>query len=148
MQFLMERALPLERAHEILRVGSSYTGGWPEVLFELGGPAGAFALVCVAAIVYSEFLFLLARCIIQGRYVATFFLTPLLYTMSVLVVSGMVNSFIQITFLIKVSMALVAYFAENVWRPISVPSYGGVTKELSSTDQPKDAMLARSSQSQ
>src|SRR5262249_34592869 len=90
MQFLMESALPLGRAHEILSAGSAYTGGWPEVFFELGGPLGGFGLVCIASIVYSEFMYLLARCILQERYVATFFLTPLLYTLSVLVVSGMV----------------------------------------------------------
>ncbi len=116
MQFLMESALPLDRAHFILRAGSAYTGGWPEVFFELGGPIGGFVLVCMAAIAYSEFMFLLARCIIQERYVTTFFLIPLLYAMSVLMVSGMVNSFIQTTFLIKVALAITAYFAESAWR--------------------------------
>jgi Family of unknown function (DUF6418) len=116
MQFLMERALPLDRAHDILRYGSSYTGGWPEVFFELGGPAGGLVFVCIAAIVFSEFMYLLARCIVQERFVASFFLTPLLYTLSIMIVSGMINSFIQVTFLIKIAMALVAYLAENAWR--------------------------------
>lgn len=42
MQFLMEMGLPLERAQFILQQGSAYTGGWPEVLFELGGPVEGF----------------------------------------------------------------------------------------------------------
>ena len=45
MQFLMELGLPVERAHYIIAQGSAYTGGWPEVFFELGGPIGGFVLV-------------------------------------------------------------------------------------------------------
>jgi hypothetical protein len=116
MQFLMESALPLIRAHRILGEGSAYSGGWPEVLFELGGPIGGFVLVALSAIVFSEFMFLMTRCIVQERYATCFFLTPLLYAVSVNLVSGMVNSFIQVTFLIKVVAALVAYVAEEKWR--------------------------------
>ncbi|MEH2610388.1 DUF6418 domain-containing protein [Bradyrhizobium sp. AZCC 1693] len=118
MQFLMESALPLIRAHRILGDGSAYSGGWPEVLFELGGPIGGFVLVALSAIVFSEFMFLMTRCIVQERYATCFFLTPLLYAVSVNLVSGMVNSFIQMTFLIKVVAALVVYLAEDRWRSL------------------------------
>jgi hypothetical protein len=118
MQFLMESALPLARAHRILGEGSAYSGGWPEVLFELGGPIGGFVLVALSAIVFSEFMFLMTRCIVQERYVTCCFLTPLLYAVSVNLVSGMVNSFIQMTFLIKVVAALVAYVVEDRWRSL------------------------------
>jgi len=33
-----------------------------------------------------------------------------------MVVSGMVNSFVQITFLVKVAAALVVYVTEDKWR--------------------------------
>jgi hypothetical protein len=119
MQFLMEQALPLQRAHYILAQGSAYTGGWPEVFFELGGPIGGFALVALSAVVLSEFMFLMMRCIVQERFAASFFLTPILFALSITIFSGMVNSFIQVTFLLKLSAALGAYFIEEKWRSSS-----------------------------
>lgn len=116
MQFLMELVLPLPRAHYILAQGSAYTGGWPEVFFELGGPAGGFVLVALSAIVFSEFMFLMTRCIVQERFATCFFLTPILYALSIMMVSGMVNSFIQVTFLVKVSVAMAVYMIESNWR--------------------------------
>jgi hypothetical protein len=116
MQLLMELGLPIERAHFILVHGAAYTGGWPEVLFELGGPVGGFALVALSAIVFSEFMFFLTRCIVRQRFASCFFLTPILFALSVTIVSGMLNSFIQVTFLFKVAAALVVYVAEGRWR--------------------------------
>jgi hypothetical protein len=116
MQFLMELALPLVRAHDIIAQGSAYTGGWPEVFFELGGPVGGFVLVALSAIIFSEFMFLMTRCIVQERFATCFFLTPILFALSITIVSGMVNSFIQVTFLIKAVTALVVYVAEDSWR--------------------------------
>jgi hypothetical protein len=113
MQFLMERSLPLDRARDILRVGSSYTGGWPEICFEVGGPAGGFIFVAIAAGVFSEFMYLLTRCTLEQRFVTCFFLTPILYALSVTIASGMVNSYIQVTFLIKVVLAMIVYIAEG-----------------------------------
>jgi hypothetical protein len=116
MQFLMELGLPLERAHYILRLGSAYTGGWPEAFFELGGPIGGFALVALSAIVFSEFMFLTTRCIVQERFATCFFLVPILYAFSLAIVSGMLNSLIQITFFIKIVAAMLVYVAEDNWR--------------------------------
>jgi hypothetical protein len=116
MQFLMELALPSERAQFILHQGSAYTGGWPEVFFELGGPIGGFALVALSAIIFSEFMFLMVRCIVQERFATCLFLTPILFALSITIVSGMVNSFIQLTFLIKIAAALVVYVTEEGWR--------------------------------
>jgi hypothetical protein len=116
MQFLMELGLPLERAQLILRQGSAYTGGWPEVLFELGGPVEGFLLVAVSAILFSEFMFLLARCIVEERYATCFFLTPVLFTVSIFFVSGMVNSFIQFTFGVKIAVVVFVYVLEDRWR--------------------------------
>lgn len=116
MQFLMEIGLPLERAQFIIAQGSAYTGGWPEVLFELGGPAGGFCLVAISAILFSEFMFLLTRCLVEERYVTCFFLTPIFYALSIFLVSGMVNSFIQLTLMIKIAAAVFAYVLEDRWR--------------------------------
>jgi hypothetical protein len=131
MQFLMELALPLQRAHHIIAQGSAYTGGWPEVFFELGGPIGGFALVALSAIIFSEFMFLMTRCIIQERFVTCFFLTPIMFALSITIVSGMVNSFIQMTFLVKVAVALVAYITEDKWRSnlILLGHHAGSEKE-------------------
>jgi hypothetical protein len=116
MQFLMELGLPLERAHFILQQGAAYTGGWPEVLFELGGPVEGFCLVVVSAVLFSEFMFLLTRCLVEERYVTCFFLTPIFYAVSIFLVSGMVNSVIQFTFFIKIAAAVFAYVLEDRWR--------------------------------
>lgn len=116
MQYLMEQALPLDRAHALLTQGQTYTGGWPEVLFEIGGPAGGFFLVAASAILFSEFMFLLTRCIIEERYATCFFLTPILYAAAVYVVSGMVNSFVQFTFMVKLAVAVLVYVMEDRWR--------------------------------
>jgi Family of unknown function (DUF6418) len=116
MQYLMELALPLSRAHDLLGQGSAYTGGWPEVLFELGGPIGGFLLVIVAAAIFSEFMYLMIRCIVEERLATTFCLTALFFALSVHLVSGMVNSFIQLTFGIKVAVTLIVYLIEDRWR--------------------------------
>jgi hypothetical protein len=116
MQFLMERALPLDRTSALLKQGQTYTGGWPEVLFEIGGPVEGFLLVAISAILFSEFMFLVARCIIQERYATCFFLTPILYAAAICVVSGMVNSFIQVTFMVKLAAAILVYVLEDRWR--------------------------------
>jgi hypothetical protein len=116
MQFLMESALPQGRAHFILEQGSAYAGGWPEVLFELGGPIGGYVLVVVSAVIFSEFMFLLTRCLVEERFATCFFLIPLFYALWVNVAAGMVNSFIQLTFALKIMAALLIYMTEERWR--------------------------------
>nr|WP_249784620.1 DUF6418 domain-containing protein [Bradyrhizobium sp. IC3195] len=126
MQLLMELSLPIERAHALLDWGVAYTGGWPEVSFELGGPVNGFILVVLSAIMFSEFLFLLTRCVVEERYATCFFLTPILYAIEVYLVSGMMNSFIQLTFMIKLGAAIFVYALEDRWRAslIASASYG------------------------
>ncbi len=121
MQWLMELGLPLERAHFILGAGSAYAGGWPEVCFEMGGPIGGFALVALTAILLSEFMFLQTRCFVEERFATCFFLTPILFALLIDVVSGMVNSFVQVTFAVKVAIALVVFVTESRWRSSLVP---------------------------
>jgi hypothetical protein len=116
MQLLMESALPLKRAHSILDRNSSYSGGWPEVLFELGGPIGAFVMVAVSAFIFAEFMFFLVRCLVEERFATCFFLTPILYGLMIYLGSGMANSFIQLTFALKLAVALLIYAAEGQWR--------------------------------
>jgi Family of unknown function (DUF6418) len=134
MQFLMELGLPMERAHFILEQGSSYTGGWPEVLFELGGPIGGFIFVALSAIAFSEFMFLVTRCIVQERFATCFFLSPILFAASINIVAGMINSFIQVTFLIKVAAVLIVYVTEDRWRLSLSSSYPAGQKEARDTD--------------
>jgi hypothetical protein len=116
MQLLMESSLPLPRAHVLLDAGTSYAGGWPEVLFELGGVSGGFVLVAISAFIFAEFMFLLARCIVEERFASCLFLTPILYALLINLVSGMVNSFIQLVFVFKIAMALLVYITEEQWR--------------------------------
>jgi hypothetical protein len=124
MQFLMERGLPIARAHDIIAQGSAYTGGWPEVLFELGGPIGGFLLVMLSAIIFSEFVFLLARCLVEERFATCVVLTPILFALMINLASGMINSFIQISFLAKVAIALAVYVIEQEWRLIVLSCRG------------------------
>jgi hypothetical protein len=61
-------------------------------------------------------MFLMTRCIVQERFASCFFLTPILFTLSITIASGMVNSFVQVTFLVKVAIALGVYVTEDKWR--------------------------------
>ncbi|QIO32750.1 DUF6418 domain-containing protein [Bradyrhizobium sp. 1(2017)] len=135
LPFLMETGLPLERAHFILQQGAAYTGGWPEVAFELGGPVEGFCLVAISAMLFSEFLFLLTRCIVEERYITCFFLTPIFYPFSIFLVSGMVNSFIQLTFMIKLAAAVFAYVLEDRWRWSLITGAASVRGEPVERDQ-------------
>jgi hypothetical protein len=123
MQYLMELGLPLERAHFILGAGSAYAGGWPEVFFELGGPVGGFVLTALSAILFSEFMFLVVRCIVQERFATCFFLIPVLFALTINIAAGMVNSFIQVTFAIKLAVALIVYITEDRWRSGLIPAH-------------------------
>ncbi|WP_156175764.1 DUF6418 domain-containing protein [Bradyrhizobium sp. LTSP849] len=116
MQLLMELGLPVERAHTLFDLGVAYTGGWPEIFFELGGPVDGFVLVVLSAVMFSEFLFLLTRCVVQERYATCFFLTPILYAVEVNLASGMLNSFVQLTFMTKLGVAIFVYVLEGRWR--------------------------------
>lgn len=122
MQLLMELGLPIERTHALLESGIAYTGGWPEVLFELGGPVNGFLLTAISAIIFSEFLFLLTRCVVEERYATCFFLTPILYAVELNLTSGMMNSFIQLTFMTKLGVAIFVYVLEDRWRARLVAS--------------------------
>ncbi len=116
MQLLMELGLPTERAHDLFNWGIAYAGGWPEVLFELSGPINGFLLAAISAILFAEFLFLLTRCVVEERYVTCFFLTPILYAIEINFASGMMNSFIQLTFMTKLAAAIFVYVLEDRWR--------------------------------
>ncbi|MCA1550140.1 hypothetical protein I6F36_25245 [Bradyrhizobium sp. BRP19] len=135
LPFLMEIGLPLERAHFILQQGAAYTGGWPEVVFELGGPVEGFCLVAVSAILFSEFMFLLTRCLVEERYVTCFFLIPIFYAISIFLVSGMANSFIQLTFMVKLAAAVFAYVLEDRWRWSLITGAASIRGELAEHDQ-------------
>ncbi len=87
----------------------------------MGGPIGGFVLAALSAILFSEFMFLLTRCIVQERFATCFFLTPILFALSISVVAGMVNSYIQVTFMIKAMAVLVVYVAEDRWRSTLIP---------------------------
>lgn len=148
MQFLMERALPLDRTYALLTQGQTYTGGWPEVMFETGGPVDGFFLVAVSAILFSEFMFLLTRCMIQERYATCFFLTPILYAASICVASGMVNSFIQATFMVKMAVAVLVYVIEDRWRVSRMalsPNSTGAAVELAKGHKMNDTSACISS---
>ena len=148
MQFLMERALPLDRTYALLTQGQTYTGGWPEVLFEIGGPVDGFFLVAVSTVLFSEFMFLLTRCMIQERYVTCFFLTPILYAAAICVVSGMLNSFIQVTFMVKLAVAVLVYVMEDRWRASRMalsPNSTGAAVELARSHKMNDTSASISS---
>jgi hypothetical protein len=61
-------------------------------------------------------MFLLVRCVVQERLATCFFLAPILYALSINIVSGMANSFIQTTFVVKLAVALIVYMTEDKWR--------------------------------
>lgn len=115
IQYLMAEAIP-DKFEKILQGGTQYAGGFPEIMFELGGPVGGFFLAIIFFLVLSEYLFLFARYTLEGRYLSAALLAVVLYTLSVTFIGGMLNSYIAWTFVVKVSVTAVVLYLEAKWR--------------------------------
>jgi hypothetical protein len=114
IQYLMARAIP-DRVHEVLNTGTQYAGGFPEIMFELGGIWIGLGLVFLFGLLLAEYMFFLVSCFLQERFASTVLLTAILYTLAVTFVGGMLNSYVVWTFAIKVSITAIVVQLEARW---------------------------------
>lgn len=116
--FLMELEIG-ERTYSILDVGSQYTGGFPEVLFELAGPVLGYVGVLVLGLILGSLLLSLIDAIFQGRFIRTFIVLYVLYAFLLFPVSGMLNFLVNWKFWVKVGTLCIWVLVERWRHPLS-----------------------------
>jgi hypothetical protein len=109
MPFLMLKEID-EKAYTPLDVGSVYTGGFPEVFFELFPPAGAYAVVFMVALVTAQLMKALLLAVLERRYLRLALCWYVLFALVLISLSGMLNFIVNWKFWLKVS-ALVTWVA-------------------------------------
>ena len=94
-----------DRAFPILDIGSTYSGGYPEILFELLGPGFGFVGVFIAAIILALMYRAILRAMIEQRYVRVLLLFWLAYLVLMFHFGGMLNTFANWKFAAKLAFA-------------------------------------------
>lgn len=126
--YLMERAIG-ERAYPILAAGSQYTGGFPEIFFELFGKTMAFPAILGTSFIMGWLLLMLVESVLLQRSVRTFLVFYVLYAFLLVPVTGMLNFLVNWRFWLKV-IALVAWLIFEERRHdvsvINIPSVSSV----------------------
>jgi hypothetical protein len=116
IQFLMINAIGPVRSHEILVQGSQYTGGFPEVLFELFGPVATWLVLLIAGLVTGLLLLLVLRAVIEGHFLTAFLGMFVLFGPLLLAVAGMMNFVFPWTYWAKIAALLGAVALERSWQ--------------------------------
>lgn len=112
MQYLMVKALGYGRATELLSMGSQYTGGYPEVLFELVGPYAALPFALVFGLVTALLLRMIVVAVCRGNFGTVFMGIYIYYGFSLLYIGGMLNFLIAATFGLKLGVLILVYWLE------------------------------------
>lgn len=113
-----------DKVWPILEIGSTYSGGYPEILFELLGSPGGFIAVFLAALVMASMLRAVLRALIEQRYVRVVLLFWLTYLTMLFHFGGMMNSFSSWKFPVKVGIVvfwLVYESGRRRLRPLFAP---------------------------
>lgn len=111
--YLMERAIG-ERAYPILSEGSQYTGGFPEIFFELFGKVLAFPMIALSAIILGWFTYKLVEAVLLQRAVRTFLVFYASYSLILLPATGMLNFLVNWKFWFKVAVLVGWLIFEHV----------------------------------
>ena len=85
----------------MLDTGGAYSGGFPEVFFELFGPVTAFPVLFVTGWVIATLYLVFMRAILQRRYVRSALCWYVLYAFVILVFGGMLNFLVNWKFWLK-----------------------------------------------
>lgn len=107
-----------DRAFGTLEEGLSYTGGYPEILFELLGPMVAFVGIIVLGYVTGVQLRALIRAILGRRLLRVFLIFYVLYPFLLFHVSGMLNFLVNWKFWLKVGALAIWILYEDGWTRI------------------------------
>lgn len=113
VQFLMVKALGYARTEELLTHGSQYAGGYPEVLFELGGPYAALPLALLFGLTTALLLRTIVVAVCRGNFGTVFMGIYVYYGFSLLYIGGMLNFLIATTFMLKVGVLILVYWLES-----------------------------------
>lgn len=92
-----------DRAYAILEANSNYTGGYPEILFELFGPIVAYLMAGVMGGIVAILLLNLAKAITDERFISAFLIFYVLYPFYFFPVMGMLNFLVNWKFWLKVT---------------------------------------------
>lgn len=113
IQMLMVKNVGYERARELLNMGQQYTGGYPEVLFELLGPWFALpaALVLIVPSVLILRLTVVAVC--EDRLLTAFMALYVYFGFSLLFIGGMLNFLTVWSFWAKIAALAFVYVLEQ-----------------------------------
>jgi hypothetical protein len=99
-----------EQAYTTLDVGSAYTGGFPEVFFELVPPVGAYAVVFAIALLAAHLMKLLLLALLERRYLRLALCWYVLFALVLISLSGMLNFVVNWKFWLKAT-AFAAWMA-------------------------------------
>jgi Family of unknown function (DUF6418) len=113
MQMLMLRNLGQDRTQELLDMGQQYTGGYPEVLFELLGPWLALPAAVVFSIPTAHLLRMSVLAVCERRLLTAFMAMYVFYGFSLLFIGGMLNFLVPWTFWAKVLVLFLVYIVER-----------------------------------
>lgn len=113
MQMLMLRNLGQSRTQELLDMGQQYTGGYPEVLFELLGPFLALPAVLAFSIPTALLLRICILAVCERRHLTALMAVYVFYGFSLLFIGGMLNFLFVWTYWAKVAALCVVYVFER-----------------------------------
>ncbi len=113
MQLLMLKNLGQDRTQELLDMGQQYTGGYPEILFELLGPLLALPAALAFSIPTALLLRMSVLAVCERRLLTAFMALYVFYGFSLLFIGGMLNFLVPWTFWAKVSIPCLVYIVER-----------------------------------
>ena len=113
MQMLMLRNLGYDRAKELLDMGQQYTGGYPEVLFELLGPWLALPVAVGFSVPTAILLRMCVLAVCERRLLTAFMAMYVFFGFSLLFIGGMLNFLLAWTFWVKIAVLGVVYIVER-----------------------------------
>ena len=112
IQYLMVLSIG-EKTRNIIEQGSNYTGGYPEIAFELLGRLGGFALILLVSSITALLMYALVRAILLNRIITVFTTFYVLFHFLNFHLGGMLNFLVAWTFTVKVAAMLTAMFLEG-----------------------------------
>jgi hypothetical protein len=99
-----------DRAYTALDVGSAYSGGYPEIIVELFGPAGAYVAIFAIGLFTAVLMRTLLQAMLERRYLRLAFCWYVLFAFVLIPLSGMLNFLVNWKYWLKVS-AFVGWMA-------------------------------------
>lgn len=113
MRYFMVQELGYFRAMELLNYGTQYAGGYPEVFFELFGPGLGLLFALMAGIGTAALARFAVRNILKGRILSAMMTVYVMFALSLIYVSGMLNSLIAGTLAIKIAILVLVFAFER-----------------------------------